>query len=95
MKLEISLNWRNSTNRFGNEISGSVRKRRISSASLYSLLGVCTPRISGLFLRLRKKGSKVSTNKMGEKGQPCLLPLWIETSFDRRPLTQTFATGFV
>lgn len=64
-----------------------VRKRRMALAKATNLYS------SGLFLNLYRKGSKVSTNSIGERGQPCLVPLWMEKTFDRKPLTRTLATG--
>lgn len=76
----------------------SVRKRSVSSAkaaSLYSLSAVCIPLMFGLALRQRRRGSMVSVNSNGERGQPCLIPLRIRKAFDRKLLTQTRAMGLV
>lgn len=79
-------------------ISGSLRNISMSSANaanvyVGSAMGMSF--MSGFIRNHRRKGSKVSMNRIGETRQPCLVPLWMEKAFDRWPLTQTLAVGVV
>lgn len=88
--------WK-SLSRLGIEVSGLVRKRRMSSAnaaSLYVCWLIRIPLMSGFSLMRLRRGSRVRMKISGESGQPWRVPFDTEQASDRWPLTWTFAVGF-
>lgn len=95
-KLDMVWKRLNSHNSIGRVVNGCVRNNNISSAYaayLYSLSGDLIPLMSQLSVSLRRKGSRVSIKRMGDRGHPCLVPLRIGKASDGVPLTLTLAEG--
>lgn len=95
-RFERVLKVRKSLSKFGMEVRGSVRNRRMSSANAANLYVRCLiwiPLMSGLSLRRLRRGSSDRMKIKGESGQPWRVPFDTEKAFDRQPLTWTFAVG--
>lgn len=84
-----------SLSRLGSVVSGSVRKRRMSSAKAASLYVrfISTPLISGFALIGLSNGSRERIKIKGERGQPWRVPSNMEKASDRWPFTRTLAVG--
>lgn len=95
-RFEMLPNVSSVFNRLGREICGCEMKRRLSAyaATFCSANpGICTSLMVGSALIYLRKGSIVSANSSGDKGQPCLVPLAIISGSDNKLLTLTHAVG--
>lgn len=63
------------------------------AAILYCFLVI--PWMSAFLPSLRRKGSRVRMNNMGERGHPWRVPFLLGKAFDSSPFTCIFALGFV
>lgn len=65
----------------------------VKAAKLYLQFAFVMSLIFSFALKHKRRGSSVSMNTSGDRGHPCLVPLWMEKAFDRKALTQTLAVG--
>lgn len=93
---EAQLNASSSVKRYGRATSGLVREISISSA--YRLI-VCVsapnliPVIPVWVLTACASGSMYKVNRVGDSGQPFLVPLPMSKAADVKPFTLTVALG--